>query len=247
MRNFGLIGFPLSHSFSKKYFSNKFTEEGISDSGYDLFEMKDVSTELPSLIRSDSNLIGLNVTIPHKQAVIPLLHEIDPVAKAIGAVNVIKIANGKLKGFNSDYYGFKVSLERMLDSVKPIKALVLGTGGASKAVVKALQDMNIEANYVSRSQSDQVKFTYDMVDQAVIQDHQLIINTTPLGMSPNTDSCPDLPYDAISGNHFLYDLVYNPSTTLFMKKGISQGAKTKNGLEMLELQAEKSWEIWNDL
>jgi shikimate dehydrogenase len=240
MKQYGLIGFPLSHSFSKKYFTQKFEREGITDSQYDLYELPSI-TDLPALIRQTPDLKGLNVTIPYKQAVIPFLDMIDESAQKIGAVNVIKLQNGKLKGYNSDYYGFRESLSRFLSDQRPA-ALVLGTGGASRAVQVALQDLGITFQTVSRASVNSL--TYNQLNQEIISSHRLIVNTSPLGMLPKTDVCPDIPYSAVGSEHFLYDLVYNPENTLFMQKGAAQGAKVCNGLEMLHLQAEKAWEIW---
>lgn len=249
MKKFGLVGFPLSHSFSKKYFAEKFLKEGIEDAVYDNYEIEDVVSSLKNEINSQKGqLKGLNVTIPHKQNVLPLLDELDEAAADIGAVNVIKIyADGKLKGYNSDYYGFKKSLENFvgLENFKGLKALILGTGGASKAVRKALEDLNIEYQYVSRT-ADKDVISYSDITEEVIGEYKLIINTTPLGMYPNVENCPMLPYDKIIKGYYLYDLVYNPEETLFMKKGRENGAKAIHGLEMLHLQAEKAWEIWND-
>ncbi len=249
MKKFGLVGFPLSHSFSKKYFAEKFQKENIIDAVYDNYEIEDVSLSLKDeIVAQKGELKGLNVTIPHKQNVIPLLDELDDAAADIGAVNVIKILpDGKLKGYNSDYYGFKKSLEKFVGSsnLQNLKALILGTGGASKAVRKALEDLGIEYQYVSRNSSEGV-ISYDDIKEEVIKEHQLIINTTPLGMYPKVENCPALPYDNIGEGHYLYDLVYNPEETLFMKKGRDNGAKAIHGLEMLHLQAEKAWEIWND-
>ena len=247
MKKFGLIGKSLSHSFSKDYFLQKFTKEEISGVQYDLYELSD-SSELLSLInKNKGTLMGLNVTIPYKQEVIPFLKEIDPAAEKIGAVNVLKIDNkGNLKGYNSDYYGFKTSLEKFAGtSLTGVKALILGTGGASKAVRQALIDLNIPFQYVSRKRSNEV-IGYEDLTPTLIKEHKLIINTTPLGMYPQINNCPDIPYHAISDGHLLYDLIYNPEETLFMKKGIEKGAKVIHGLEMLILQAEKSWEIWNE-
>lgn len=249
MKKFGLVGFPLSHSFSKKYFAEKFLKEGIENAVYDNYEIEDVAASLKNEIAGQKGeLKGLNVTIPHKQNVIPLLEELDEAAADIGAVNVIKIYDdGKLKGYNSDYYGFKKSLENFvgLDNLKGLKALILGTGGASKAVRKALQDLGIEFQYVSRTSSEGVIGYADITDE-LIGEYKLIINSTPLGMYPKVEDCPALPYDKIGEGYFLYDLVYNPEETLFMKKGRDNGAKAIHGLEMLHLQAEKAWEIWND-
>ncbi|MFW5759569.1 MAG: shikimate dehydrogenase family protein [Cyclobacteriaceae bacterium] len=245
MKLFGLIGFPLSHSFSRKYFLQKFDQEGISDCDYQLFPIENVD-ELPKLIQKHPNLKGLNVTIPYKQQVIPFLWQISDSAEKIGAVNVIKIENGQLYGFNSDYYGFKQSLINFIPGTENIKALVLGTGGAAKAVKIVLQDLRIEYLPVSRGALEE-GLTYQELEKKpeVIAEHQLIINTTPLGMSPAVDTAPHIDYQLLTDNHYLFDLVYNPEETLFMQFGSRAGAKVKNGLEMLYLQAEKSWEIWN--
>ena len=251
MNLYGLIGYPLTHSFSKKYFSEKFEKEAISDCRYELFEIIDIK-DFPSIIKNNPDLKGLNVTIPHKEAVMEWLDELDEPVKKIQAVNVIKVSNGKLKGYNSDYHGFRTSLEKFISQDQPLelikickgmKALVLGTGGASKAVKAALEDLNIEFNTVSRSKG-LADFTYQEIKENIAS-YQLIINTTPLGMYPAIDACPDLAYEKINKDCFLFDLVYNPQETLFLKKGRANGARTKNGLEMLYLQAEKAWEIWN--
>jgi shikimate dehydrogenase len=244
MKQFGLIGYPLSHSFSKKYFSEKFEKASITDAHYELYELKSCN-DFKNWMNSVPNLKGLNVTIPYKQEVIPFLDKLNDKAKAIGAVNVIKKElDGTYTGYNSDYYGFKNSLEAFLDKPFPKKALVLGTGGASKAVIVALQDMGISYQYVSRTSSGDVLGYEDLTDK-LIAEHLLIINTTPLGMHPRVDVSPSIPYNAVGADHYLYDLVYNPPETLFMKKGLAQGAKVQNGLDMLILQAEKAWEIWN--
>ena len=243
LKQLGLIGRPLSHSFSKSYFTNKFEKQGITDFQYQLFELTTIEELIP-LLKSTPNLVGLNVTIPYKQEVLPYLDEISPEAKAIGAVNVIKIEGGKLFGFNSDYFGFKTSLQVWLGKDWQGKALVLGTGGASLAVHAALNDLGIPAIAVSRTAGQRVT-TYSQVKQQKLQTtHKLWVNTTPLGMHPNIESAPDLDYEFLDDSYALYDLVYNPTTTRFMKSGMERGAKVKNGLEMLELQAEKSWEIW---
>jgi shikimate dehydrogenase len=245
MRKFGLIGFPLSHSFSKKYFSEKFEKEGIANAEYELYPLNNIDL-LPSLLAGTKQLRGLNVTIPYKQAVLPFLTEIDDAARKIGAVNVLKISeNGDLKGYNSDYYGFKTSLEKYLEMPKDqYQAIVLGTGGASKAVKTALEDLGIPFKMVSRTAKEGV-LSYEQISSEQLAQTKLIINTTPLGMSPNVHDCPPLPYEAIGSQHVLYDLVYNPEVTEFMKRGKERGAVVVNGLEMLYLQAEKSWEIWN--
>jgi shikimate dehydrogenase len=244
MRQFGLIGFPLSHSFSKKYFSEKFQLENIEHAQYELFELENLG-EFKSWMNSIEGLVGLNVTIPHKQNVIPFLDEMDEKARQIGAVNVIKkIGPDRYKGYNSDYYGFKLSVEKFMASPLVTKALLLGTGGASKAVKIALEDMGITCTYVSRKSSEGV-LSYDMLTKEVMAEHFLIINSTPLGMSPNVDSAPEIPYQYITNQHYLYDLVYNPAQTKFMRLGQEHGAKVVNGYEMLVQQAEKAWEIWN--
>lgn len=250
MKLYGLIGKTLKHSFSKQYFTDKFQRENIAESQYELFELTSASL-LSELLAQQPALVGLNVTIPYKQDVFPLLDAIDPAsAGRIGAVNTIKVyKDGTTKGFNSDYYGFKQSLENWLQClnrpVEGLQALILGTGGASKAVAVALQDLQIPYQYVSRTSSTE-SIAYEDLTEELLNSHELIINTTPLGMYPATDACPPLAYEHIGKGHLLYDLVYNPLETLFMQKGIANGAAAMNGLEMLHLQAEKSWEIWND-
>lgn len=248
MRLFGLIGYPLSHSFSAKYFKEKFAGEDIPDSEYRLFPLKDVS-EVSSLLANHPDLQGFNITIPYKVAVLPYLDQLTKTAKAIGAVNCVKIVRDssgvKLLGFNTDIYGFKQSL---LPILKPYhyKALVLGTGGASKAICFALDELGIFYTLVSRSRLDAITIKYSQLTEDVINDNLLIINTTPVGTFPDTDKFPDIPYQFLSNKHILFDLVYNPAETQFLLKGREAGAITKNGFQMLELQAEKSWEIWNE-
>jgi shikimate dehydrogenase len=250
MKLYGLIGKTLKHSFSKQYFTDKFQRENIAESQYELFELTSAS-ELKNLLTTQPTLVGLNVTIPYKQDIVSLVDTLDSAsAGRIGAVNTIKIyPDGITKGFNSDYYGFKQSLEDWLKKLDrtphPMKALILGTGGASKAVAIALQDLYIPYQYVSRTSSSS-SLAYEDLTQEILTSHQLIINTTPLGMYPSIEACPPIPYEYLGSAHLLYDLVYNPLETLFMKKGIAQGAAAFNGLEMLHLQAEKSWEIWNN-
>jgi shikimate dehydrogenase len=247
MRKFGLIGYPLSHSFSKKYFADKFEKERIEDTQYELYPIESIK-ELPTLIKANPDLVGLNITIPYKEEVIPYLDEIDEKAKAIGAVNTITIENGKLKGYNTDYDGFKNSLVKWVGSKPmPEKALILGTGGASKAVKAVLDDLEIQNFSVSRNPQEG-QLSYNDLHSSTLQHiatSALIINTSPLGMSPNTETLPDLPYDKLTENHLLFDLVYNPLITAFMQKGIDNNCWVKNGLEMLHGQAEKAWEIWN--
>ncbi len=249
MRTFGLIGKKLTHSFSKRYFTEKFEKENIQDAVYELFELQTIE-DLPILIRNQPHLKGINVTIPYKLEVLPFLEEIDTAAQRIGAVNVIRVNEDKtLTGYNSDYHGFKESLTAFISiQNKNPKALILGTGGASKAVKVALDDLLIPYLYVSRTADENIGnniLTYSQLDDEIIKTHQLIINTTPLGMYPQIETYPEIPYQLLTPQHYLYDLVYNPLNTLFMQKGIEKGAKVMNGLQMLYLQAEKSWEIWN--
>ncbi len=247
MRLFGLIGYPLSHSFSKKYFSAKFEKEQIHGCRYELFPIIHIG-QLPEIIRQHPDLVGLNVTIPYKQQVLNYLESIHEEAAAVGAVNTICIREGKLSGFNSDVYGFGTSLENLLKPVQgaaPAKALVLGSGGAAKAVWYVLEKKNIPYITVSRSPGEE-QISYQQLDKGIMEEYRLIINTTPLGMAPKTDACPDIPYHLLGSQHALFDLVYNPEKTLFLARGAEQGARIQNGLEMLHLQAERSWEIWNN-
>lgn len=245
MRQFGLIGRTLKHSFSKKYFAEKFTKEGIENHQYDLFELTTIS-EFPALIEKyDNDLVGLNVTIPYKKEVMAYLDELDENAAVIGAVNTIKVTSeGKLKGFNTDYLGFINSLKNNWDLANK-KALVLGTGGASEAIKKALTDLSIPFQSVSRKATDQT-LSYEQVAQGDwVGTHKLVINTTPLGTYPDVETKPDLPYEQLSDQHLLFDLVYNPEVTAFLQEGLNKGAQIKNGYVMLVGQAEASWEIWN--
>ncbi len=244
---FGLIGYPLGHSFSKKYFTEKFSDLGISHShAYEQFPIPTIE-ELPSLLATYSgSLRGLNVTIPYKQQVIRFLDEIDPAAQRIGAVNTIKILpNGHKIGYNTDYWGFRNTLEHWpaFENFRSKKALVLGQGGAAKAVIVALQDLGIEVVKVSRVSTDD-SISYDMVPD-VIDQIGLIVNSTPLGMSPNVETCPPLPYESLGAQHYFYDLVYNPLETEFLKRGLAQGiGGIHTGIDMLHGQADKAWEIW---
>lgn len=241
---YGLLGYPLGHSFSKNFFNNKFESEKI-DAEYINFEIPDINM-LMEVISEHHNLEGLNVTIPYKQQVIPFLDELDEDAARIGAVNVIKITreNGdlKLKGYNSDIIGF---CDSIVPLIKPHmkKALILGTGGAAKAVFVGLEKLGIEPQYVSRKKSDNA-ITYSEINKDIINEYHIIVNTTPLGMYPNIDESPDIPYELLTDKHLCYDLLYNPDETLFMKNAKAQGAETKNGLEMLLLQAFASYDIW---
>jgi shikimate dehydrogenase len=240
---YGLIGYPLSHSFSKRYFAEKFAREGLHRCRYELFPLADIG-ELPRLLQEQPALAGLNVTLPHKQTVIALLDELDEEAAAVGAVNVIRIREGRMKGYNSDIYGFEQSLRSFLGEERPA-ALVLGSGGASRAVVHVLKKLDLPFRIVSRTGEGPALLRYEQVDAAVMAAHPLVVNTTPLGMAPATDNCPPLPYDSFGPEHFAYDLVYNPAQTLFLQKAEERGARTCNGLEMLYLQAERAWEIFN--
>ena len=241
MRTFGLIGKTLSHSFSKPFFEQKFKKENIQNAQYQNFELGHIE-DFESL--KQKKIDGCNVTIPYKESIIPFLDELSEEAKQIRAVNTIKHEKGKWKGHNTDVYGFRESLKYLLDII-PQKALILGTGGASKAVRYVLEQMQIQVHYVSRNKKEKNRMTYQEVSEEIITQHKLIINTTPLGMYPNTESFPELPYHALTETHCVFDLIYNPKETLFLKKAKAQGAKIKNGLEMLKLQALKSWEIWN--
>ena len=242
MKQFGLIGYPLSHSFSKGYFSEKFQKESIFDCQYDIFPLEKIE-DFVELCAQHKNIVGLNVTIPYKEKIIPFLDELDDEAKAIGAVNTIKFTNGKMIGYNTDCFGFEMSLKPLLKAHHN-SALILGTGGASKAVEYVLKKLGISFQYVSRTKSS-TSISYNDLNSFIIQHSTLIINSTPIGMYPNVDIAPNIPYDAITNQHLLYDLIYNPAETQFLTKGKIRGAQTKNGLEMLYLQAERSWEIWN--
>lgn len=243
MKQYGLIGYPLTHSFSKKYFAEKFLREQISNCSYENFPLASIE-EFPLLIKSHPELLGLNVTIPYKESVIPFLGELNETAREIGAVNTIKIKGGKLSGFNTDVFGFMQSLMKVIEP-NHTQALILGTGGSSKAVAFGLKKMGIAFHFVSRIPESEHEWNYSDLNEMLLSQHKLIINTTPLGMFPETEVCPPIPYEYITASHLLFDLIYNPGETLFLKKGKAQQAKTKNGLEMLQLQAERSWEIWN--
>lgn len=246
MRKFGLIGYPLSHSFSKKFFTEKFRHEQIEGCAYELYPIADIGL-FPKLISEDRELCGINVTIPYKVQVLPYLNEMDEASKEIGAVNCISIVRNEsgqwLKGYNTDAYGFEESLKPLLE-VHHRKALVFGDGGAAKAIKYVLNKLGIAFLVVTRKASAS-SILYNEVDEAMLREYTVLINTTPLGMSPDTDTYPDIPYGALNENHVAYDLVYNPEETLFLKQVKEKGGKIKNGLEMLHLQAIRSWEIWN--
>ncbi|MBC6365477.1 shikimate dehydrogenase [Algoriphagus sp. AK58] len=244
MRKFGLIGFPLGHSFSKKYFTAKFEREGIEGCQFDLYEIPQIEDFL-AVVEKNPELQGMAVTIPYKEQVIPFLDELDPACKTIGAVNCIRIKEGKKTGFNTDYIGFKHSLQAWLGNSIP-SALVLGTGGASKAVKQALKDLNVSFLSVSRKKAENQITYQDLTnDREILKNYPLLINTTPLGTFPKVEGIPDIPLDQLNSNHLIYDLVYNPPVTRLMQECLSRGGKAKNGQDMLELQAEAAWQIWN--
>jgi len=240
MRKFGLIGYPLSHTFSPKYFEKKFREEGISDAEYKAYEI-----ESPELILDlfDNDISGLNVTIPYKESVIPFLDDLDETALSIMAVNTIKKIGDELIGFNTDLYGFENSIDQSFWSKSAGKAIVLGTGGASKAIKHVLEAHGYEVILVSSSGNG---LPYIQLDEKLIKNAVIIVNTTPVGMAPNANVCPSIPYEYLSNKHLVYDLIYNPEKTLFLKNASNRQASIQNGLAMLKLQAERSWEIWNE-
>lgn len=252
MRTFGLIGYPLSHSFSKKYFTEKFEREGIRDSSYELFPIPEIGL-LPELIRSSPGLSGLNVTIPYKESVLPFLDMLDPVAEKTGAVNCIKISSDPkqpgLTGYNTDVAGFRKSIRPFLD-IRHERALILGTGGAAKAAWHVLSEIGLDCYMVTRDKmhpkapTDRL-LTYAELNRYVMDAFKLIINATPVGMFPDTDRRPELPYAYLTPYHLLFDMIYNPAETGFLMQGRLQGAQTVNGLSMLHLQAEEAWKIWN--
>lgn len=248
MKIYGLCGFPLSHSFSKKYFTAKFLSEHLPDCRYENFELKDIN-ELSTLIQSNPDVAGLNITIPYKKTVILLMNEIDEVAHLIGAVNTVTIIKRNntmhLKGYNTDCVGFERSIIPLLNSHHK-RALILGSGGSSIAIGYVLNKMGIQYKYVSRKKTGD-GFQFDELTEEIIKDYHVIINCTPLGMYPDIESYPELPYSSLTKNHLLFDLVYNPEATVFLKKGWASGATVKNGYEMLCIQAEESWKIWNNI
>ena len=243
MRRFGLIGYPLSHSFSKKYFTRKFEKEGLDDCRYELYPIKSIN-ELPVLLQAQPDLEGLNITIPYKKQMLSFLHDSSFIPKGLEACNCILIRQGRLIGYNTDVTGFRESLRPLLHPAQQ-SALVLGNGGATAAVIFALKELGIRYHIVSREKRKGSDFTYRDLDAGIIQAHPIIINTTPLGMFPNEAQCPDMPYEWVDERHLFYDLVYNPAQSLFLRKGAERGAAIKNGEEMLLLQAEESWKIWN--
>ncbi len=241
MKRFGLIGYPLSHSFSKKYFTEKFEKEGLKDHVYDIFPISSID-KLPEVLANNPDLVGLNVTIPYKQQVLQYL-DASNLPEGVQACNCIKIENEKLTGNNTDITGFQKSFAEKLQPYHK-RAIVLGNGGATAAVVYVLKTLNIEYEIVSRKLHQGSTLTYDDLTDDVIKHHTVIINTTPIGTFPNVDQAAPIPYDAITSDHYLFDLIYNPDKTLFLKKGEERGATTKNGYDMLVIQAEESWKIW---
>jgi shikimate dehydrogenase len=242
MRQFGLIGHPLDHSFSGDYFKKKFQQENIANCEYHLFDIPSLSG-LRDLIDS-KKIAGFNVTIPHKVDILALLDSIDDEATAVGAVNCVTVKEGHLKGFNTDVYGFEMSIQPFLENHYE-RALILGTGGASKAVIHVLKKWGLDFMQVSRNPLSSRMMRYTDINAESIQHFPLVINTTPVGTWPDVEACPDLPYGALTEKHFLFDMVYNPELTAFLAKGKNRGCTTMNGLKMLELQAEKSWALWN--
>jgi shikimate dehydrogenase len=246
---FGIIGYPLSHSFSNKYFTEKFERLGLKDHLHKTFPIDSIS-KFPGVLKENPALIGLNVTIPYKESVIPFLNELDPIAKEVGAVNTIRatpdsqLPTAKLTGYNTDAFGFRQAIKPFL-ATQHSRALILGTGGASKAVAYVLKELGIEYNFVTRKKNDPRHFSYSELNPYHIAAHKLIINCTPLGMFPNVNDAPQIPYDSLTSEHFCFDLIYNPAETQFLQKAKAKGALTQNGMTMLIQQAEKAWEIWN--
>lgn len=242
-KRFGLLGRNINYSFSKGYFTDKFNNENFEGCTYENFDIQEIDA-FAEIIKNTPDLKGLNVTIPYKEAVIPFLDKLSKKAALIGAVNTIKITKkGKLKGYNTDYYGFKKSLQPLLKNHHK-KALILGTGGASKGVAFALDELDIPYTFVSREAKENA-IDYDRINTTTFHNYQIIINSTPVGTSPNTEAFPLIPYKYFTKNHIAFDLIYNPAETQFLKKAKEQGAQIKNGLDMLIFQAEKAWDIWN--
>jgi len=244
MKLFGLIGYPLTHSFSKQYFTQKISEENITDCQFELFPLNNIE-EFPELLKTTPDLSGLAVTIPYKELIIPYLHHFDSSIVDIKAVNCISFKNGQLTGHNTDVIGFEKSFLPLLKACHK-KALILGTGGASKAVKYILNKNKIPFLLVSRNQANQPNhINYELIDQQIMNEYTIIINASPVGMTPNEIEYPNIPYDYIGENHLLYDLIYKPEQTIFLKQGLNRGAVVKNGFEMLLIQAEENWKIWN--
>ena len=244
MKKLGLIGYPLTHSFSKQYFSEKFKKEKLEDWQYLNFEIKNIEN-FSEIIKKNPDLVGLNVTIPHKEKILKFTDWQSPEVQKIGAANTLKICQGKIKAYNTDIYGFEQSFKPLLKDYHK-QALILGTGGASKAIAYVLEKLNIPYQFVSRNPITQNILSYKQLDKKIITNHQIIINTTPVGSFPNINEKVKIPYDFVTKNHLFYDLIYNPEKTVFLKIAEKKGALIVNGLNMLYLQAEKAWKIWND-
>jgi shikimate dehydrogenase len=244
MKVYGLIGYPLGHSFSQKYFTEKFLKLEITDCRYDVFPLPDIN-DFILLVKNNAQLCGLNITIPHKQNIISFLDDKTHLPKGLSACNCIKIVKGKLIGYNTDVIGFEMSLKEFL-APQHTNALILGNGGAAEAVKFVLEKLGITYKVVSRSLRKDSHITYADLDEAEIKNNLLIVNTTPLGTFPNVNDCPLIPYSHLTSKHYLFDLVYNPAKTLFLQKGEERGAAVKNGFDMLVIQAEESWKIWNE-
>ena len=242
---YALLGKNIEYSFSRNYFSEKFKTLGYTNHKYINFDLQHIDDLAAELEKNKEVISGVNVTIPYKQEVMQYLNSIDEDAENIGAVNTLKfLKDGTIKGFNTDYYGFKNSIKPLMKN-HHTKALILGSGGASKAIAYAFEKMGVEYKFVSRSKKSNEVLTYDELTKEIIEEYTIIIDSTPLGTYPEVDTCPNIPYQHLSENHLLYDLTYNPEITKFLKLGKDKGAQIKNGYQMLELQAEKSWEIWN--
>lgn len=245
MKTYGIIGYPLTHSFSKQYFTEKIEREAIADAVYHSFPLKSIE-EFPALLKENPSLRGLSITIPYKEKVLKFVTSFSAEVKEIGAANCIRIREGVLTAYNTDIIGFEKSFVKKLKPNQK-KALVLGTGGASKAVQYVLKKLGINFLVVSRNENSREKFIqYNQITEDIIQEYNIVINTTPLGMSPDKDTCPDIPYHILTTNHYLYDLVYKPTKTLFLHKGEQQGATIENGYEMLIIQADENWKRWNE-
>ena len=247
---FGLIGYPLSHSFSQKYFNEKFEKENIRGCEFNVYPIHSIDL-LPELINENSYLKGLSVTLPYKESVIPFLNQLDVSAERVGAVNCIKINNNQLTGYNTDVYGFRQPIKPFLE-IQHERALILGTGGASKAVAYVLKEIGIDCYFVTRNKTNQNSgdnklFSYQELNDNIMNAFKLIVNASPVGMFPDVNNAPEIPYQYLTSSHLLYDLVYKPAKTLFLQKGEARGATTENGYDMLLIQAEASWKIWNNL
>ena len=243
MFQYGLIGKSLSHSFSAKYFNDKFEKEGITDCSFELFELDSIE-QVRDLVKNNPNLKGFSVTIPYKEAILPYLDELNVVVEDIQACNCVKVVDGKLIGYNTDIDGFMSSFLAIME-MHHDKAIVLGNGGAAKAVIHSLEQWSLDPLVVARNPKNENEITFDKLTEEIINEHKIIVNTTPVGMYPDVDECPDIPYSGIDRFHLVYDLIYNPEKTLFLQKAEAQDATIKNGMEMLEQQAETAWIIWN--